>query len=92
MNHGKESSKFNQDCTICVSCHGAVWGCAVRELRENRHQLAGNAGHLERMARKLTAHCNGATWAVIRECTPRGTYHGRTPRRRKVSTWSGVGW
>ena len=33
----------------CVSCHGAVSGSAVCELRENRHQVAGNAGHRERI-------------------------------------------
>ena len=34
LNHGKKSRKFNQDCTICRSCHG-------RTIRFRRLKMAG---------------------------------------------------
>ena len=35
-NHGKESSKFNQDCTICRPCRSKTPDCIVRKQRKNR--------------------------------------------------------
>ncbi len=35
MNHGKESSKFNQDCTICRTCRPTIPDAAVLKGREN---------------------------------------------------------
>ena len=35
MNHGKESSKFNQDCTICRTCRPTLPDAAVLKGREN---------------------------------------------------------
>ena len=35
-NHGKRSSKFNQDCTICRSCRRAMSGPTVLKQQENR--------------------------------------------------------
>ena len=35
MNRGKESSKFNQDCTICLPCRCTISGAATRTQPEN---------------------------------------------------------
>ena len=36
MNHGKESSKFNRDCTICHPCGQPASNSVVPNKRENR--------------------------------------------------------
>ena len=35
VNHGKYSSKFNQDCTICRTCRWPMADCSVPKWREN---------------------------------------------------------
>ena len=40
-NPGRKSYKVIQDCTICVSCRCPRSDSTVRELRENRYQMAG---------------------------------------------------
>ena len=48
MNHGKESSKFNQDCAICRTCRPTIPDAAVLKGRGNGIQMAGMTGrHLE---------------------------------------------
>ena len=36
MIHGKKSSKFNSECTICRSCREMMIGPVVLKQRENR--------------------------------------------------------
>ena len=58
VNHGKESSKFNQDCTICPSCRSTPSAWIVSRWRENPNRLAGIQVGLDfcRERSSLSAH------------------------------------
>ena len=76
MNHGKESSKFNWDCTICPSCRWTVSDPIVLRWREARNRLAGirvASGPVSAVRREFLTLAK-VTWVV--PCMTAHTYAG----------------